>query len=568
MSRASRKWSQALRRRCAILHIGTGKTGSTTIQNLLAANRDRLMAQGFAYPVSPGHRNHLLLAVFASDERRAVRMLRITAQTGSPGFQRERLAVDLGAELAALPDAVHTVIFSSEHLANQVASMADAARLKALLDTWFDDYRILVYLRRQDEYEVSLYSTLLRAGQTGTAILPPADGARVLDRHDWIGLLDRWGAAFGRAALLPRIFDRGAFVDGDLLADMRAACGLAPLPVPEEEATLNPSLTAPAQEFLRRLNLAARGCGGTLAEDEVDEAGDADGHPEGDREAAEEPGKAPSFIRQFLDSRFSGTGRLPSRAEAEAFVARHAAGNERVRAEFFPARASLFSTDFTRYPEVADPLPGGEALVEVAIAVTLAQNAEHSALLADSAARRGRERLSEAPEEARRLFRRALARQATHLGALRGLVDLARDPAARDEAEGRLARALAQDPDRRDFLALRQRLQRLAPAQPEPREERATAAPQAGNGAAAPAVPAARAALTPEERLARRAALSPEERAAGRAAADQAGEPQRPAPKVATPDAGRPRHSPEERAARRERRAERLRRRDAVGPAD
>ncbi|MBX9701922.1 MAG: hypothetical protein K2X74_20975, partial [Acetobacteraceae bacterium] len=451
-------------RRRAILHIGIGKTGSTTLQHLLAAARERLVPLGFAYPLSPGRRNHLMLAVAASEEPRAAHLLRTASRVGDARELRQRFAADLGAEMAGLPAGVHTVIFSSEHLSNQATSIEDVARLKALLDGWFDDYRILVYLRRQDEYEVSLYSTLLRSGKTGAEILPPPE-AGLLDRHDLAGLLDRWGAVFGRGALMPRLFDRDAFVDGDLLADMRAACGLPALPVPQAAAVLNTSLTAPAQEFLRRLNIAARG--GLAAAEEVGHAGDEEEHAEGERDAPEETGQAPTFIREFLGTRYAGAGRRPSRAEAEAFVARHAAGNERIRAEFFPDRTSLFSTDFSRYPETADPLPVGEALMDVALAVVQAQDVAHGALIADTAARRGRERLREAPEEARRLFRRALGRQPTHLGALRGLVELAGGGAGHGEALSHLARAIALEPERPEFLTLRRRLARQAANQVE-----------------------------------------------------------------------------------------------------
>jgi tetratricopeptide (TPR) repeat protein len=552
-------------RRRAIIHIGTGKTGSTTIQNLLASNRERLLEQGFAYPESPGRRNHLRLAVFASEDRRAAKLLRISSEAGSPDFLRGRLVEQLGAEIAALPASVRTVIFSNEHLSRQVATEEDAARLKALLDTWFDAYRILVYLRRQDEYAVSLYSTLLRAGRTDADVL--AVGPEADPRLDWAALLDRWGAVFGHDALLPRVFDRGSFVNGDLLADMRAACGLAPLPVPDAADLLNPSLTAPAQEFLRRLNLAARGAGEPDEEDELHDV-DEDETGEAERDAVEEAGKAPTFIRQFLSTRFAGPGLRPSRAAAEAFVAHYAAANERVREDFFPARTSLFSTDFSRYPEAADPPPGPGQLLDVAIAVVLAQNAEHATMLADGAARRGRERLAAGePEEARRLFRRALGKQPTHVGALRGLIELANDPAVRDEAANRLERALGLEPERQELATLRQRLARMQAAAetPKPRVADADGAPRRRSAPGMGLDASRRRADSSEEgsstgrapaRIQDSAAIgAPRRRLATRQPEDAS------APQGEGQPEARPALSPEQRAERRRRRAERLRQR-------
>lgn len=36
------------------LHIGTEKTGTTTLQSFLSKNRDALSKQGIIYPKSPG----------------------------------------------------------------------------------------------------------------------------------------------------------------------------------------------------------------------------------------------------------------------------------------------------------------------------------------------------------------------------------------------------------------------------------------------------------------------------------------------------------------------------------
>jgi hypothetical protein len=53
-----------------ILHIGTSKTGSTSIQRVLSTQRPALEAQGVFYPKSPGNERHEFLAVQASTNRR------------------------------------------------------------------------------------------------------------------------------------------------------------------------------------------------------------------------------------------------------------------------------------------------------------------------------------------------------------------------------------------------------------------------------------------------------------------------------------------------------------------
>lgn len=471
-------------RRRAILHIGTGKTGSTTIQAVLAANREALIGQGFAYPVAPGQRNHIRLSVHVADPVTAERMLRAGGDAGAVDVVLRRLEAELAAELRALPDRVHSVIFSNEHLSTKVDSPAAAERLRALLAPHFDAWRIVVYLRRQDDYAVSLYSTLLRSGSGEDDILAPLWAPDQRARLDWAAMLDLWGGVFGREALCPRIFSRDAFVGGDLLTDFRAVCGLDPLPV-AAEAVRNPSNLPAAQELLRRLNLAARG--GARA------GGGEATAPDGLGEDVPQARKAPTVVRHVLDSSFAGPGRRPSRAQALAFMAPFAAANERLRAEFFPDRPSLFGTDFSHYPTAPDPLPDDRAVLDVALAVLLANREERDDNAADVAYRRGRARqAADDPFEARRLYHRALAKSAGHPGALRGLVELATEPELMREAAARLRHAIARAPERTELTGVLARL------------ERRIAAARPADIAAPPDRRPLR--LTPEERAGRRAA--------------------------------------------------------------
>ncbi len=330
------------RKRRALIHIGTEKTGSSSIQAALQALRAPILGSGVAYPHSPGGRNHTRLALYAAGGDGANRGLARQEERVS-GRSAARiddwLPAALAEELDALPEDVHTVILSNEHLHSRVRSPEQIGKLKGLLDAFFDDYRIVAYLRRQDELAVSRYSTRLRTGGMDERILPaPSEGPVRNGYYDHAGLLDRWGEAFGRAALLPRIFARGELLEGDVVKDFLAQCGLPGLSPPERPAS-GPMLQAAAQEFLRRFNLVFAPPGG---------------------------GTRSRRLTRFLDREFAGTGRLPTRAEAVAFYGLFAEGNERIRREFFPDREGLFGTDFSRYPEVAGTTVPDEAVLEVA----------------------------------------------------------------------------------------------------------------------------------------------------------------------------------------------------------
>lgn len=53
------------------VHIGTEKTGSTTLQNFMAHNRSRLLKNGIVYTKSLGRKNNKALCYFSypSDRR-------------------------------------------------------------------------------------------------------------------------------------------------------------------------------------------------------------------------------------------------------------------------------------------------------------------------------------------------------------------------------------------------------------------------------------------------------------------------------------------------------------------
>jgi hypothetical protein len=336
-----------MRKRRAILHIGTEKTGTTTIQGVLARSRAALLERGFAYPKSFGPDNHVQLAFYAAEGRIA----RIARQYERSGVSSARVVeaypAELEAEVAALPGSVHTLLLSTEHCHSRLHDEG-VGRLKALLDRFCDDYRVVVYLRRQDELAVSRYSTALRTGgAVERDILPAPPEPKPGGYFDYKALLRRWGAVFGPDRIAPRLFGRAHFVGGDLLTDFRVACGLEDLPIPEMELERNPSLRPAAQEFLRRYN----GLYGRAAPRAVAPI-------------------APRAVARILNENFAGPGRLPPRAAAMAFVEACRAGNEWVRATYFPERERLFDEDFGRYAVAVDrTAQSAEAVLEVSLRV-------------------------------------------------------------------------------------------------------------------------------------------------------------------------------------------------------
>lgn len=233
------------------LHIGTEKTGSTSIQRFFAANRERLAANGILYPSAPGRANHLALAGLAHKKPGGEiwRKLKIESEDDYKSFRAE-LRSNLAAELAS--HAGEKTILSNEHCSSRLKSTAEIEDLRLFLSEFFDDIRVVVYLRRQDDFFVSTYSTAIKTGHTEPLALPQPH--KLANRYDYWDLLSRWAAVFGRERLICRKFERESLAGGDVVRDALAAMGIAEREDYERMPDANKSLDAASLEFLRLMN--------------------------------------------------------------------------------------------------------------------------------------------------------------------------------------------------------------------------------------------------------------------------------------------------------------------------
>jgi hypothetical protein len=131
-----------------VIHAGTHKTATTTIQETLAANRERLAACGLVYPAIGQAAGHHLLVSEWLDHLAAYR----------DGRSPEEHWRALAAEHAAGPD---TVLLSSEEFARKGPQHVDLAALRARAAP-FARCRIVYVLRNQVAYIQSLYLEMQR----------------------------------------------------------------------------------------------------------------------------------------------------------------------------------------------------------------------------------------------------------------------------------------------------------------------------------------------------------------------------------------------------------------------
>ena len=165
-----------------ILHIGTHKTGTTTLQTLMANHRASLAAQGFCYPTSG------LPEVGTPRTDLAKHLLLTRSLIGEPDLfarERDRLLAEFRASGAS------HLLLSEEGLAAPVVSRADGVEKLRVFAEEFD-IQIVCLLRRQDMFAESLWAQRCKLGLTKDHVTKFVHRPNVRNYMTYKPMLDRW----------------------------------------------------------------------------------------------------------------------------------------------------------------------------------------------------------------------------------------------------------------------------------------------------------------------------------------------------------------------------------------
>jgi hypothetical protein len=238
-----------------LLHIGTEKTGTTTLQKFLAENRTLLLKQRVLHPLCVAGSLHSKIAVYG-DEGAQTTVLATHLHLHSPGeieVMKKELERDIKEEIEKSNP--KKIILSNEHCSSRFLEPKPLSVLKDFLETFSPAVKIVLYLRRQDEYFLSSYATAIKSGKTTELAIPEdMDNVNwVQSRYRYRGLIDRWAAVFGKENIILRVFDRSLLKGGDIITDFLHSTGIQEdsftIPPP-----LNESVGADVLEFIRLLN--------------------------------------------------------------------------------------------------------------------------------------------------------------------------------------------------------------------------------------------------------------------------------------------------------------------------
>ncbi len=322
-------------RKTLILHIGWPKTGSTSIQMFLQTNRKHLRRnriaalETFASKRMVGMNSSILSFLLLRPQDHDAKPLVTQERMDLLGIQSKEELIDLQKgmkdklhqEVKALEGECSKFVISGENLSR--LRVVDIKRLRKLCGDLFDEYKIVCYLRRQDLYLISRYSTELYLGSV-INFDKYLNRYRDMEYSRYDEMLGGWSSVFGKEAMVPRIFEKDKLQDGDVVADFCKVCGIDDPHQYEIEPRHKQSLSALEQLILRQANEI-------VAQDE-------------DREAQRAIRKLMSNV---LVGIHSGRPLRPAPGLSQAIRDDYKDSNELLRKAWFPDLPSVFSEEVT-----------------------------------------------------------------------------------------------------------------------------------------------------------------------------------------------------------------------------
>lgn len=209
------------------LHIGTQKTGTTSIQSFCGDNAAVFEKKGYCYPIFPykypcvvKERNGHFLVGAVKDEKGQI-------------FEGEdkKIFEDGMKRVADLFLQYDNVVLSDEHIWRNTFERRKSLWEELKKHGEENGYRvqIIVYLRRQDQYAISLWNQTVKTSVTKA-------GAKRFDEYienvpkvyqlDYYKKLESIAKVLGKDAITVRRYERDHFYGGSIYADFLHAINL------------------------------------------------------------------------------------------------------------------------------------------------------------------------------------------------------------------------------------------------------------------------------------------------------------------------------------------------------
>lgn len=191
------------------LHIGTHKTGSTSIQHFLKDNQDLLIKNNYYYPMEGGY----YLPPEASQSLLAHAVLEKRPNyIGNVLLDKVSFVKELKEHISN--NNCENVVISSEHFSH-ATTVEEIRNIIEIFSSLFSRIKIIIYLRRQDLRSESSYIQNVKTGNTVTTF----DEFIQTKNWDYHEMLSLWANVIGDENIVVRPFEQSQFSGGSLIKD-------------------------------------------------------------------------------------------------------------------------------------------------------------------------------------------------------------------------------------------------------------------------------------------------------------------------------------------------------------
>ncbi len=169
------------------MHAGTPKTGTKALQTFLATHAKKLAKQGILYLKSGRH----------SERRKRLTVSHSSLVKSLSGRSERKVWTDLRAELEESACPINVLSAEGLWFSDPVALRAELPKSQPL--------RLVVYLRRQDQYLQSLWKQAVAGGRKQSF---REWRKKKPTRGDYLATVEKWADLFGAGSILIRPYEK------------------------------------------------------------------------------------------------------------------------------------------------------------------------------------------------------------------------------------------------------------------------------------------------------------------------------------------------------------------------
>ncbi|CAH6794618.1 hypothetical protein VCHA34P129_100032 [Vibrio chagasii] len=250
------------------IHIGTEKTGTTSIQSSLNLNRDTLQGSGIYIPKTFGVTNQRLATLLSMNASRNDDFT--IGNMIESERHRKKLESSLKQkfiqEVESVPPNTDVIIISTEQFHSRILYREEVQRLRVFLESLFEEIYIVSYFRDPIHLVEPAYSTLLSSGNYIDAYGKPSDDTPLFSdfvKH-WAvptnhylnasAIKKLWGDEFGEKFCIFNDFERNKLLERDVVVDFYSLVGFFECDKLKVTPNLNESINSNGMLLLYKAN--------------------------------------------------------------------------------------------------------------------------------------------------------------------------------------------------------------------------------------------------------------------------------------------------------------------------